>query len=241
MGKFVISLCLCCWLSSVVSAATIVRHEHTAGKIDTSNVIVSAADKEVSTETNGDEVLVVYGPFKEPAFEVQENDGVVTGKDAGKKRVDKFLGDYVGKENPRLRRGQQNGIDYVDSIYLFGKDSGREDYVIAIRKQLDHATQHTTYLSFILLMGRGENAGTVFDTAKLPRLELWNNGVGKVIAFQHAWVNKPWGFMLRMNADQMAAVVKADKVDVLLDISSGAQRITIPRVVIEQWRLVDNI
>ena len=140
MCKFIISLCICCLLSTYVSAATIVRHEHTVGASASNNATTSDNNKPSEKENNSDEVLVVYGPFKEPAFEVQKNDDIVTSKEMGGTRVDKFLGDYVGKNNPGFRRGQRDGIDYIDSIYLLGKDNSKEDYVIAIRKQLDHPT-----------------------------------------------------------------------------------------------------
>ena len=90
-------------------------------------------------------------------------------------------------------------------------------------------------------MGRDEKNGVTFETSKLPRLELWNKGVGRVIPFQHAWVKQPWGFMLRLNSEVMTEVLKAEKVDVLFGTSMGDKRIAIPQLVVEQWRTIDSL
>lgn len=251
MCKCLVSLCICLLLSTYASAETIVRHEHSARRAASSEpttsaeVVDSYSPVEVvdssAGERDADDVLVVYGPLKEPALDAPENNGVVAGEEIGENRVDKFLGDYSGKDNPGLRRGKDNGVDYVDSIYLLGTDAGREDYVIALRKQLEHEKRQATYVSFIMLMGRGAKDGVVFETDKLPQLELLNNGVEKIVSFEHAWVKQPWGFMLRMNSEIMTETLNADMVNLLFGTSVGTKKILIPKPVIDQWKVVGNL
>ena len=241
MGKILISLCACWLLAATVSANTIVRHERTAGDVVQQEAIVPAESSPQEVAVNdGNEVLVVYGPYREPAFEVAEGDKGAAEDDRGLTRVDRFLGAGAGKINPWLRKGQQKGIDYLDSIYLPGERGGKEDYVIALRKQVDHATRQTTYISLILMLGRGQQDGRAFFPEKLPRLEVWMNGRKKEIHFQQAWVKQPWGFMLRMNQDLLAETLQADKVEILLDTSVGEERLVMPKAVIAQWREVDS-
>ena len=247
MGKILLILCLGMFIFSTAFAETIVRHERTVHGVKPPMKERTVMEEVPPVEPEED-VIVVYGP-EVPLPRGGETLGgieVSQGKDGQKAssaevaraRLEKFLGQEPTDKAFWFKRGEKEGIPYVDSIYTQGSTKGREDYVLALQRQRNPDGHAPDYVSLVVMVGRGLLGQLELDQQKLPFLSVKSGEESRQVYFTQTWTKLPELLMLRMEPDLVQEVAVADKAVLILATSAGEKYIEMPKEIRESWREV---
>ena len=247
MGKILLILCLGMFMFSTAFAETIVRHERTMHgfKPPTQERPVM---EEASLPESEEDFIVVYGPEVPPPPGVENLGGLevsqgqegqkASSAEAARARLEKFLGQEPPDEKFWFKRGEKEGIPYIDSIYTQGGTKGSEDYVIALQRQRNPDGHASDYFSLVVMVGRGLLGQLTLDQQKLPILSVKLGEASRQVDFTQTWTKLPELLMLRIELDWVQDAAAADEAVLILATSAGDKHIELPKEVRESWREV---